>query len=248
VPRVGREKTVSYHLRKMRRIFLPFLVTALAAGAWVQPAAADTDPPRSAAERFLVARPETARTVVGLRARPGGRVVARLAAKTVFGGRPVLAVVRERARWLGVTTPELRNRIAWVPRYKVRLTSTRYSLEADLSERTLVLRRGGRPLRTIRVAIGGAGSPTPIGRFAVTDKFSGKPYGPYLGCCVLAFSGHQPNLPDGWFGGDRIGLHGTDSPASIGTASSAGCLRARDEPLRFLMETVPLGTPVFIHP
>jgi lipoprotein-anchoring transpeptidase ErfK/SrfK len=127
------------------------------------------------------------------------------------------------------------------------LRRTRLSLHADLSERRLELRRGRRVVQRVTVAIGRAGSDTPTGRFAVTDKLAGTQFGPYYGCCILALSGIQPNTPPGWTGGNRLAIHGTDAPATIGTASSAGCLRADDEALRALMETVPLGTPVFIR-
>ena len=64
---------------------------------------------------------------------------------------------------------------------------------------------------------------------------------------LLALSGHQPNLPPGWTGGNRLAIHGTNAPGTVGAAASAGCLRAGDADLRVLMARVPLGTPVFIH-
>jgi lipoprotein-anchoring transpeptidase ErfK/SrfK len=97
------------------------------------------------------------------------------------------------------------------------------------------------------VGVGRAGSPTPTGRFAVTDKLSGSAYGPYYGCCILALSAHQTHLPPGWTGGDRVAIHGTNAPATIGAAASAGCLHAGEADLRTLMRRVPLGTPVFIR-
>jgi lipoprotein-anchoring transpeptidase ErfK/SrfK len=97
------------------------------------------------------------------------------------------------------------------------------------------------------VGVGRPTSPTPTGRFALTDKLSGSRYGSYYGCCILALSAHQPNLPPGWTGGDRIAIHGTNAPWTIGTASSAGCPHARDADLRVLMRRVPLGAPVFIR-
>ena len=103
-------------------------------------------------------------------------------------------------------------------------------------------------LRRVTIGVGRAGSSTPIGRFAVTDKLSGSDYGPYYGCCIIALSAHQPNLPAGWTGGDRIAVHGTNDPSSIGVPSSAGCPHASDEDMRFLMARVPLGTPVLVHP
>ncbi|HEX3210190.1 MAG TPA: L,D-transpeptidase [Geminicoccaceae bacterium] len=138
------------------------------------------------------------------------------------------------------------NQLAWIKRSTVKLRRTRWTLRADLSEHTLTLLRGRRVVRRIDVAIGRAGSETPTGRFAVTDKLAGTSYGPYYGCCILALSGHQPNLPAGWTGGNRIAIHGTDSPSTIGTAASAGCLRAADADLEALMDRVPVGTPVFI--
>jgi lipoprotein-anchoring transpeptidase ErfK/SrfK len=128
-----------------------------------------------------------------------------------------------------------------------RLRRMAYSLHADLSERSLELRRGGRTVRRLTVAVGRPGSETPTGRFAVTDKLRGSRYGPYYGCCILALNGHQPHLPAGWPGGDRLAIHGTDSPGTIGTAASAGCLRAADADLELLMRRVPRGTPVFIR-
>jgi L,D-transpeptidase-like protein len=186
---------------------------------------------------------------VPLRARPGGRVVARARARTEFGGRRVLSLAARRGAWLGVVATELPNgKLAWVNRNNpaVRLRRTAYSLHADLSGRWLELRRHGRRIRRMSVAIGRPGSETPTGRFAVTDKLNGASFGSYYGCCVLALNGHQPKLPAGWSGGDRLAIHGTNSQSTIGTAASAGCLRAADADLRILMRRVPLGTPVFI--
>jgi lipoprotein-anchoring transpeptidase ErfK/SrfK len=161
-----------------------------------------------------------------------------------------MSVAAQRGPWLGVVTTELPNgRLAWVNARNrgLRVRRTAYSLHADLSERRLELRKGGRRIRRFTVAVGRPGSETPIGRFAVTDKLSGSSYGPYYGCCILALNGHQPNLPAGWQGGNRLAIHGTNSPGTIGTAASAGCLRAADADLLTLVRRVPLGTPVFIR-
>jgi hypothetical protein len=197
-------------------------------------------------------RPDLAivRSSVPLRGRPNGRVVVRAQVRTEFGGQRVLSVAKRRGPWLGVVVPELPNgELAWVnarhPGLDFRRTA--YSLHADLSGRWLELRRGGRRIRRITVAIGRPGSETPTGRFAVTDKLAGSSYGPYYGCCILALNGEQPKLPAGWQGGNRLAIHGTNSPGTIGAAASAGCLRAMDADLQVLMRRVPLGTPVFIR-
>jgi L,D-transpeptidase catalytic domain len=190
------------------------------------------------------------RSAVPLRWRPSGRVVARAERTTEFGGRRVMSIAAQRGPWLGVVTPELPNgKLAWVHMDNEGLGFRRraYTLHADLSDHSLELRRGGRTIRRITVAIGRPGSETPTGRFAVTDKLPGTRYGPYYGCCILALNGEQPNLPPGWQGGNRLAIHGTDSPGTIGAAASAGCLRAGDADLQVLMRRVPLGTPVFIR-
>ena len=142
----------------------------------------------------------------------------------------MLSVAARRGPWLGVVATELPNgQLAWVnrdnPALQVRRTA--YSLHADLSGRWLELRRHGRAdPRASRSRSGRPGSETPTGRFAVTDKLNGRSFGAYYGCCVLALNGHQPKLPAGWSGGDRLAIHGTDSPGTIG-AAGVGRLPAR---------------------
>ena len=150
---------------------------------------------------------------------------ARVGARTEFGSRTTLAVAATRGRWLGVITTHLPNgRLGWVDRAESAFTRsrTRVSVAVDLSARRLVVRRGDRVVRRVPVAVGRSTSPTPTGRFAVTDKLSGPRYSAAYGCCILALSAHQPNLPAGWRGGDRIAVHGTNDPGSIGTAATAG--------------------------
>ena len=206
-------------------------------------------PGRIAAPPSLVARVEPGATVA-LRARPNGRVVIRAGDTTEFGSPQRFGVIRDRGRWLGVTTPALPNgTLGWVDRRSatVHVERTRWSIHADVSSRSVVLRRAGRPVKRLRVAVGRPGSPTPTGRFAVTDKLSGGSYGSYYGCCILAISATQPNTPPGWTGGNRMAIHGTSDPSTVGAAASAGCLRAADGDLAFLMNRVPVGTPVVIR-
>jgi len=188
---------------------------------------------------------------VALRTRPSGRVLERVGSRTQFGSARALSVVRaRRGRWLAVTTPELGNhRLAWIDARAggLRYVRTRLELDVDLSARTLVLRRDGRIVLRTGVGVGRPGSPTPTGRFAVTDKLDGRRYRAYYGCCILALSATQPNLPAGWSGGNRIAIHGTPSPSDFGRAISAGCVHADDADLRYLMRIAPLGTPVVIR-
>ena len=186
---------------------------------------------------------------VPLRAGPGGRVLVSADSSTEFGSRTILSVARERGRWLGVRSPDLLDdRLGWVDRrsHALTLDRTGYSIVADLSRRRVELLRGDRVTRRLPVAIGRPESPTPTGRYAVTDELAGTDFASSYGCCIIALSGHQRKLPAGWQGGDRLALHGTDAPATVGTEASAGCLRADDGAVRALMRRVPLGTPVRI--
>jgi lipoprotein-anchoring transpeptidase ErfK/SrfK len=201
-----------------------------------------------AARPALIAAVRSGATVV-LRDRPGGRARLRLGDRTEFDSARRLGVVRRQGRWLGVTTPELPNGVlGWIDRDSpaVDVERTRWRIRADVSRRTVTLLRAGRVVRRLTVAVGRPGSPTPTGRFAVTDKLSGGSYGPYYGCCILALSATQPNTPPGWTGGNRMAIHGTSDPGSIGQAASAGCLRAADGDLALLIDRVPVGTPVVI--
>lgn len=189
---------------------------------------------------------------LALRSRPFGPVIARVGSRTPFGSQRALSVVATRhGRWLAVTEAGVgNNRVVWVDAKSsgLRYSRTRFELDLDLSSRSLIVRRNGTIVRHVSIGVGRAGSPTPTGTFAVTDKLNGAAYSTAYGCCILALSATQPNLPAGWTAGNRIAIHGTLSASDFGRAVSAGCPHASDADLRYLMRTVPLGTPVVIRP
>jgi hypothetical protein len=196
---------------------------------------------------FPLATVRPGRTVA-LHTSPGGRVVGRVGARTEFGSMRVFWIERSRGAWFGVPAPELPDgRLAWIrdDPEALELSQTHFRITADVSQQRLELHYGDRVLDRFPVSVGSPSSPTPLGDFAVTDGLVGRGLGPWYGCCVLALSGHQPNLPAGWIGGNRMAIHGT--PGSIGGATSHGCLRASDPDMISLFARVPLGTPVFIR-
>lgn len=185
---------------------------------------------------------------VPIRRAPGSRTLAVASWKTPFGSVRRLQVVGRRGNWFAVESDVLGNGVVgWVPRTAaVRLRTVRYAVEADLSKRLLTLREDGRVVFRRRVSIGAPGSPTPTGRFHVTDQISGRRW--RLGCCIVVLSGNQPRLPSGWSGGDRLAIHGRPSAhETFGAPTSAGCLHATEQTLHALAQ-LPLGTPVVIHP
>jgi hypothetical protein len=182
-----------------------------------------------------------------LRAAPGGKVVKRIGWRTEFGSPTVFAVFARHGRWAGVPTPLLPDgRLGWVKLDPARLRAgwTRYSIDVDLSSRAATLRLGKRVVRSFTVTVGSATSPTPTGRFAITDMFRGH-LNPAYGCCALATTATQPDLPSGWLGGTRIAIHGTTGP--VGAAISHGCIRADNHDVSALVSRVGLGTPVVIR-
>ena len=186
-----------------------------------------------------------------VRWRAGGGMAGRLAGRTPLGTPTWLWALSESrdGRWARVVLPWKPNgRTGWVSLRGRRTVHTRTWVQADLSRRRVMLMRSGAVRRSFVAAIGAPGSPTPIGRFSVTDPIAtGDPSGPF-GWYAFGLSGHQPNLPAGWSGGDQLAIHGTNDPASLGRAASAGCLRVSAGALAVLKRALQPGTPVVIHP
>ncbi|MFL5960227.1 MAG: L,D-transpeptidase [Gaiellaceae bacterium] len=200
--------------------------------------------PPNGATAALSARPLHG-TVV-LRVQPGGKRLVRVGPRGALGGPLVLGVVAVRGRWVEVTAEALPNgRYGWVEFGRdVGVHPIQWTLRASLSRRELSVVRDGRTVRTIRVGIGAPSSPTPTGRFAVAEKLTG-PFGPALGPRILSLTARQPRLPAGW--NRRITYYvAIHAGSGGGSAVSAGCLHATEADVRYLMRTIPLGTPVRI--
>ena len=179
---------------------------------------------------------------------PGGAKRLRITPRTEWGSARILGVVSQRGDWLGVQASELKNgEVAWIRRANTTLDCVSWSLHADLSKRTLQVRHNGRTVRKLNVAIGRKDNPTPKGRFTVTDRLQVTSTGSPYGCCVLALTGHQTDLPPYWPGGDRLAVHATNDESSIGQPVSLGCMRADSDEARWLINHIPLGSPVFIR-
>jgi len=247
----------------MRPCLVAATAAALAAAGCGGEAAAPAAPEPAAFEVVAVAEPTGPKADTGpkgrwltarvlrrtpLRAAPGGRVVARIGRRTEFGSARVLGVTGRRDGWLRVIAAERPNgRDGWIRARAARLGATDVSLHVDRSRRRLVVRRGDRVLRRVTIAVGRPDTPTPTGRFAVTDRLRASREDSPYGCCAVALSGHQTKLLPGWPGGDRLAVHGTQQPETIGHEVSLGCMRASTADMHALMRAVPLGAPVFVR-
>jgi hypothetical protein len=186
----------------------------------------------------LLTRPAAAR------ATPGGRRLATLSRLTEFGKSRWLAVVGERGAWLRVIATELPNRrTAWIRAARAPVEASAWAIRADISRRRVEVLRDGHVLRSFTVAIGAPASPTPPGRFGVTDKLQYGAGSLAYGCCVLGLTGRLKHPGNG----SRMAIHGTSAPHTIGTAASFGCLRAGEGDMRWLLRRVPIGSVVDIR-
>ena len=181
-----------------------------------------------------------------LRTAPGGRMVATIGTRTEFKSPTYLAVAARKPGWVLVRTAVTKHHVGWLPVSAGKLYEQPRSMVIDLSARTLTVFHRGRMTDRYRVAIGTPATPTPRGTFAVTDRLrTASPDGDY-GCCILALTGHQSKIAQGWGGGDRIAIHATPHTWTIGKEISHGCVRATNAALRQLMDRIRLGTPVRI--
>jgi hypothetical protein len=181
---------------------------------------------------------------------PGAAPLAAVGTRTEFGSPQTLTVVARRGAWSGVISSRTaNNRLAWVKLGPANATlrTTRLRLIVSLSGRRLRVERGRTVVRTVTVGVGSRHTPTPTGRFAITDKLRGSRFSPVYGPSILALTGHQTRLPASWRGGDRLAIHGTNASWTVGAAASAGCLHAGKAALRYLTARLPLGTLVLIE-
>jgi hypothetical protein len=122
----------------------------------------------------------------------------------------------------------------------------------DRSAHTLRLFRYGRLVRSYGVAVGSASHPTPAGSYVIVSKIENPTWNPPDSDWAQGLSPVPPG-PDNplgtrWMGlsAPSIGIHGTNSPASIGYSVSHGCIRMKIPDAEDLFERVQIGTRVQI--
>lgn len=217
----------------------------------LEPVRTEPEPPAAdhAPVRHLLAAIER---TMPLYARPGSsRRVGTMPAASPFYGEPTVAWVLEVSadgRFGRVPIPYAgRDATGWLRLRGLRTSTTPISVLADLSRHRIWVLRGERVIFSAPAATGAPVSPTPTGRFTVSDLVA-FPGGGAFGTFAFGLSGIQPNLPPGWTGGNQLAIHGTNDPSSIGSSASAGCLRVSERTLDRLRRLLELGTPVQIVP
>jgi hypothetical protein len=132
------------------------------------------------------------------------------------------------------------------------LSSLVGSITVDISERKLYHYQGGQLVKTYPVAVGQPRYPTPTGHYVILVKEYNPTWNPPPSPWAEGLEPVPPGpgnpLGTRWMGtsAPAIGIHGTYSSWSIGTAASHGCIRMYISDVEELFERVYVGTPVDI--
>lgn len=172
-----------------------------------------------------------------------GKVVTMIKTRTKFGSKNELAVVARKGEWLGVLHQAVaKGKAGWIRASDARLEKRPYEVVVNRAKLRATVLHDGKVVMQFKVGVGRPDHKTPVGRYAISDSLKG--FGPY-GCCILAITARQPNLPQGWAGGDRIAFHGGPS-WRVGIRTTTGCMTVRDGTLKRLIRRLHLGTRVTV--
>ncbi|MBT3192451.1 MAG: L,D-transpeptidase family protein [Verrucomicrobia bacterium] len=136
---------------------------------------------------------------------------------------------------------------------RLRVFTGKFQLASSKSRHDLVVTLNGAFFKRYKVGTGRFGK-TPIGTFVIRDKIK-EPVWWRPDGREVPFGDEENILGTRWFAlratGDTedvrgYGIHGTWAPESVGSASSAGCLRMINEEVEELFSYIPIGTQVTI--
>lgn len=116
----------------------------------------------------------------------------------------------------------------------------------SIPDRKLAVVEGGKVVRVYPVAVGAASSPSPDGEFTIVCRAADPTY-KHNGRFIAP--GKKNPLGPRWLGLSKAhyGIHGTNDPASIGHATSGGCIRMNNADVQELYAEVEVGDRVEIH-
>lgn len=201
---------------------------------------------KPADQRSVVVRPTA---TVEVHTTPDDKSPTRLLQPTTeFGSPRALLVTDQVDGWVQVLVPgRPTGARGWVTEDQAGVAHAINSeIRVDLQARTLTLVESGKTVLSTPVAIGAPESPTPTGRFSVTDKLDTQnPDGAY-GQYAFGLSGRSEVVTEFAGGDGQIGIHGTNAPDSIGKPISHGCIRVPNEVMAQLNRVLALGTPVVV--
>ena len=116
----------------------------------------------------------------------------------------------------------------------------------SLVDRKLAVIDNGVVIATFQVAVGAKASPSPTGEFTIVSRVSNPGY--YHRGTVIPTGKDNP-VGTRWVGLSLkgYGIHGTNTPRSIGRAASHGCIRLRNRDMERLFTMLQIGDVVEIR-
>jgi lipoprotein-anchoring transpeptidase ErfK/SrfK len=116
----------------------------------------------------------------------------------------------------------------------------------SIADRRLAVMEDGEVLAYFPVAVGAAVSPSPTGEFEIVNRVANPAY--YQDGVVVEASENSP-VGTRWIGLNLkgYGIHGTNTPRSIGRAASHGCIRLRNRDVERLYAMLRVGDLVSIR-
>ena len=116
----------------------------------------------------------------------------------------------------------------------------------SILDRKLAVIENGKVLRTFKVSVGAAVSPSPTGKFEIVNRLANPTY--YHAGVVIPAGKNNPLGPR-WVGLNKqgYGIHGTSAPGSIGKAASHGCIRMHNRDVIEFATLVNVGDTVEIR-
>jgi lipoprotein-anchoring transpeptidase ErfK/SrfK len=129
---------------------------------------------------------------------------------------------------------------------RLKVTTDTFSILIDKSANSLSLKAGEQVVKAYPVGTGKEGT-TPVGEFKITNKIK-EPEWFKPGGGIVPYGEPENLLGTRWMGIDSpgYGIHGTWEPETVGSQSSAGCVRLLNRDVEELFTIVPVGTKVKI--
>lgn len=212
-----------------------------------------------AAKAGKASKTQIARVLVPTRAtaRPGGGAV-RMKLRPnggYTGGATQLRVLSTAMsggeEYLKVNLPRRPNGSSgWVRADDTRVHTTKWSVRVNTRSKTLEVRRGNKIVKRSKVVVGKAATPSPRGKFAISEivrqPLASGFYGPYV-LTLTAFS----NVLERFQGGPGlVAIHGRNGASlsdPLGSARSHGCVRIPNDLVAWMAANLEPGVPVEIR-
>ena len=177
------------------------------------------------------------------------KVISTFSKSTEYKQPRTLLAVNTQPGWYQALLPMRPNSTTgWIRAADVIPGESNFEIRISVSRHYLALLDHGEVVLEAQVAVGKPETPTPLGKFYVTDPvdLTSRPNGAY-GVFALGLSAYSEVLKTFNGGPGQIAVHGNGQPDTIGKDVSNGCIRVVNDQILTIAHAVPLGTPVSIE-